>query len=218
MQLRTLSASLGKNQKTVQTAILRDIERTCRGRANNEMLIKLSRMHTGATIEHANVLLDRVGKMAACLPGSAAGLFLRSAADAWATPSRFGAHLPCAFGGVEAGASMRHFVTCPTVRAAVQDCCSPLACEYIGSIEAFLAIQQPTPDIQVLGMLHLVLHNVLMAVLKRGHSPEGARALIKSAVVGLATRGKPFPAVARRPLKANPHAIRGVVQPPILVT
>ncbi len=57
-----------------------------------------------------------------------------------------------------------------------------------------------------------------MAVLKGGHSPEGARALIKSAVVGLATRGEPFPAVARRLLKANPHAIRGVVQPPILVT
>ena len=204
-----ISSALSKNLRSVQSAVLRDLELSCRSRANNELFVKLARMLPGATLCQASVLLDRVGKMAACLPGSAAGLFLRSASDAWATPGRFGAHLPCAFCDAENSASMRHFVSCPSVAQAVNDCFSPLACSFFGSVEAFLAASNVSPDVQVLGMFHLVLHSVFMAVLKGGHSPAGARAILKSAAVGLAARGKQFPSVARRLLLSH----NAVVQP-----
>ncbi len=204
-----ISRALLKNTRSIQTDVLRDLELSCRSRANIELRVKLARMLPGATLSQASVLLDRVGRMAACLPGSAAGLFLRSASDAWATPGRFGAYLPCAFCHAESSASMRHFVACPSVALAVNECFSPLACSFFGSVEAFLAANQETPDIQVLGMFHMVLHALFMAVLKGGHCPSGAAAILRSSTVGLAARGKQFPSVARRLLRNR----TGDVQP-----
>ena len=172
-----ISRAFLKNPRSVQTAVLRDLELACRARANLDLLGKLTRMQPGATLVQATVIIDRVCKMASCLPGSAAGLFLRSAADAWATPGRFGAHLPCACCSLDAIANMRHFVTCPTVALAVRGCCSPIACSFFGSVEAFLATNNISPDLQVLGMFRLILHSLFMAVSKGGHSPDGARAI-----------------------------------------
>ena len=69
---------------------------------------------------------------------------------------------------------------------------------FFGSVEAFLATNNISPDLQVLGMFHLILHSLFMAVSKGGHSPDGARAILKSSAVGLAARGDQFPSVARR--------------------
>ncbi len=45
-----ISRALWKNPRSVQTAVLRDLELACRARANQDLLVKLTRMHPGATV------------------------------------------------------------------------------------------------------------------------------------------------------------------------
>lgn len=177
MQCSLVNAAIQDKPRDLQSVVQAKLERGCGQGAIDAILEKLVRLSPGSTMLFAARVLQRVVDLDKALNSSVAAVFLRSSCDAWASPARFGSSHPCDFCSAIKGSSMKHFVTCPVATEGASSVLSDTAFAHLGSVSAFLNLENLIVDVPLVGTLHLIAHEVFMSVAKGVQNSSDCRKL-----------------------------------------